>query len=77
MTELLTIGPVHNITQNTVYALPARQVFVFATDAVEVSNEIGASFTALTGADTVGALTSATWIRCTGAGGTELTLKAS
>jgi hypothetical protein len=65
-TTKLTIGPIHSITQNTVYALPASKVMVHAGAAVEVSNVIDSGFGALTGANTVGAETAAAFIRCPG-----------
>jgi hypothetical protein len=75
-TKGLTIGPVHSILQNVVYALPARNVRVLAGAAVEVSLD-GTNFTALTGsALTTGVETSAAFVRCT-TGNTSIILKAT
>jgi hypothetical protein len=74
-TELLTIGPVHAITQNTVYAMPTRKVRVHALAAVEISVD-GTAWDALTGADTVGAEAASAFIRCPG-GNTSVTLRAT
>ena len=63
-TTLLTIGPAHVITQNVVYALPARVVRIHSLAACEVSPD-GTTWDALTGIETVGADASSTFIRCT------------
>ena len=65
--ELLPVGPPTTLVQNTVYALPARLVFVTSTAAVEISVN-NSTWGALTGANTVGAYTSAAYVRCTTAG---------
>jgi len=73
-TTLLSIGYAQPILQNIVYALPARVCRVQADAAVEVSNVVAFSpADALTNADTVGAETSARFIRCTG-GNTVVTV---
>lgn len=61
-TVQLTIGPTHVLTQDVVYALPARSVKVSATAAVEISVD-GSTWDDLTGAETVGAETGAVFIR--------------
>ena len=62
--EVLTIGPRHTLTQNVVYALPARAVYVFADTACQVSHD--SSFTSSqaisANTPTVGA---GAFIRCT------------
>lgn len=64
-TTLLTIGPLHTLIINEVYALPARRVVVLgSTTAIETSNLIGSGFAALTGA-TTGAETNAQFLRAT------------
>jgi len=75
MTTVLSIGYPIAIVQNTVYALPARQVHLTAKDAVEYSVD-NSNWTALTGANTTGVFTSAGWLRCTGSN-TTVVLKAS
>ena len=65
-TQLLSIGYAQPILQNVIYALPARTVRVQADAAVEVSNVVAFSpLDVLTGADTIGAETSARFLRCT------------
>ena len=64
-TQALQLGLSTTILQNIVYALPARACFVQSSAAVEVSNIIDTGFVALTNANTVGAETAATWLRCT------------
>lgn len=63
--KTLTIGPEHTITQNVVYALPARLVFVKSAAAVEVADTSGGAFSALTGANTTGVNCAGGFIRCT------------
>lgn len=70
--ELLTIGPAHAITQNSIYALPARTVRVHALAAVEISVD-GSTWDALTGAEGVGAEAGSCFLRCPG-GNTTVTL---
>ena len=62
-TYTLSAGPVHSILQNLVYALPPRTVLVTSSVAVETSLD-GTVWTALTGANTVGANSSAPFLRC-------------
>ncbi len=60
----IKIGPVETLLQNVVYALPARQVRVMSSLAVDVSLDAAAwanLANALTGADCTAA-----FIRCTG-----------
>jgi hypothetical protein len=59
----LTIGPMHILTQNVIYALPARITRVHSVVAVEVSVD-GVAWDALTGAETTGAEQGAGFIRC-------------
>jgi hypothetical protein len=74
-TQLLSVGYTQAILQNIVYALPSgRVVRVQADAAVEVSNLVAFSPNdALTNADTVGAETSARFLRCT-TGNTSVTV---
>lgn len=74
-TELLTIGPSHDILQNVVYAMPVRKVRVHSLAAVEISVDASA-WDALTGAETVGAEARSKFLRCTG-GNTTVTLGAA
>jgi hypothetical protein len=47
-TELLTIGPVHSLVQNVIYALPARRILLYAdTGTITVSAD-GSNFTSVT-----------------------------
>ena len=80
MPKLLTIGPVHTLTQNTVYALPSRSVRGFAFGAgltlQQANDEAFASATTLTLTD--GMFNSAgVFIRSTAAGDSTLKLAAS
>ena len=69
MVTKLSVGYAQAITEDIVYALPAKTVRVQSNAAVEVSNEVGfTTADTLTNADTVGAETSARFIRCTTAG---------
>ncbi len=61
----LQVGVPTLVTQTTSYALPPVIVHLTATAAVEISAD-NSTFTALTGGNTVGAFTSAGWVRCTG-----------
>lgn len=64
-TEALTIGPVHSLVQNQIYALPARRVLLYSDTVVEVSNTIGTTGFTTVAASTTGVQTSAAFIRCT------------
>jgi len=70
---LLTIGPVHDILQNIVYALPARKTRMQADAVVETSLQSTTGFTAVA-ASTTGVETSASFVRCTTAN-TKISLK--
>lgn len=63
-TGLISVGVPTTITQNIVYALPTKQVLVNSSLAVQVSLD-GTTWTNLTGAETSGAVTGQTFIRCT------------
>lgn len=52
------------IAQTTAYALPGRSVKIQSTVAIEVSVD-NTTWTALTGADTIGAESAAMFVRCT------------
>ena len=74
-TQALTIGPVHNLLQNVIYALPARNVRVQSTTAVEVSLSTTTTAFAVLANSTTGAETSAAFVRCT-TGATTIICKA-
>jgi hypothetical protein len=38
MVETLTLGPIHTLAQNVVYALPARAALIFSNVALQISN---------------------------------------
>lgn len=61
----LTIGPELTMTQNVVYALPARLVFIKSSAAIEVGDTSAATFGALTGANTTGVNVAGGFVRCT------------
>lgn len=67
-TELLPVGGTVAMTLNQVYACPARAHIIHSKAAVEVSDEVGGTFTALTNANTVGAPNAAAFVKSTGAG---------
>lgn len=71
----LTIGPIHTLTQNVVYAMPPRNVRVQSNVALEISQD-GTNFIALTGANTVGVDSSAAFVRST-TGNALVTVKAT
>lgn len=66
-TTLLSIGYVQTLTQNVAFALPARQVRVMTSLAVDVSLD-GAAWANLANA-TTGADCTAAFIRCTAGNG--------
>lgn len=70
--ESLTIGPVHAITQNTVYALPARACWLTALAAVELS--VDASTWVPFANSTLGGQVGSCFVRCPG-GNTSITLR--
>lgn len=62
-TTAVLIGPVQTLTQNVVYALPARQVRVMSSIAVDISLD-GSAWAALANS-TTGADCTAAFVRCT------------
>jgi len=64
MQQSLSPGLAKTITQNVVYSLPTRLCYVTSSAAVDISVD-NSTWNALTGANTVGAYTSAQFIRCT------------
>ena len=66
--RVLSIGYPIALTQNQVYAVPGRLVHIFASAAIEISDD-GVTFVAATGANTVGIFCSAAFLRCTGTTG--------
>lgn len=63
-TEELQVGFPKLVTQTTSYALPPCLVHLTSTVAVDVSVD-GTTFNALTNSSTIGAFTSAVFVRCT------------
>lgn len=66
----LSVGTEQTMTQNEVYALPARLVFVKSSVAIEAADTSGGSFAALTGANTTGVNCAGGFVRCTTASAT-------
>ena len=62
-TELISLGPPTAMLQNVTYALPARLCHITSSVAVEVSSN-ATVWSALTGANTTGVLTSGSFLRC-------------
>jgi hypothetical protein len=62
-TTSVRIGPVETLTQNQTFALPARQVRVMASAAIEISLD-GSSWAVLANS-TTGADCTAAFVRCT------------
>lgn len=50
----ISVGVPFTMTQNVAHALPARLCYVFSKDAVTFSGEVGGTYVALTGANTLG-----------------------
>lgn len=46
MPELLTVGPIHSITQNTIYALPSAPCRLFVEGAPTLQQSLTSVFTA-------------------------------
>jgi hypothetical protein len=63
-TTLISIGYPQTLVQSVVYALPSKLHYIHSTLAVEISPD-GTTWDALTNADTVGAYSSGSFIRCT------------
>lgn len=65
MPSTLLIGPANALTEDEVYALPARLVWLTSSVALEyTSGTTGGSFAALTGS-TTGVQVGAGFVRCT------------
>lgn len=62
-TLAVKIGPVETLTQNVTFALPARQVRLMASAAVEIS--LDGSAWAVLANSTTGADATAAFVRCT------------
>ncbi len=63
--KTLLIGPPNDLTEDVVYALPARQVFLHSTVALEIcAGTVGGTFVALT-TTTTGVVVGAGFVRCT------------
>lgn len=66
MPDELNPGQPVTVAQTTAYALPPTVVWVASDTAVDVGMSTGTTgWTALTGANTVGAATSMLYVRCT------------
>lgn len=63
MTFSVLIGPTHTLTQNVVYALPARQVRLQSTAVLQTSID-GSTYTDVAGT-TTGADVTAVFAKCT------------
>lgn len=63
---LLTMGPVHTLTEDEIYALPGRKCMILSDSALEIALLEAGPFTALVGANTTGIETVAAFVRCTG-----------
>lgn len=64
LTYSLQVGVPTLVTQTTTYALPPSLVYLTANASVDVSVD-GSTWNALTNGSTIGAYTSATFVRCT------------
>ena len=64
-TEVLTIGPVHVLTEDAIYALPTRACRVIASDVCEVSFDSATTGFAALAASTTGFDNAFAFIRCT------------
>jgi len=64
MTTLLTIGPIHTLTEDAIYALPARKVTVISSAVLEVSNDSTTGFASVA-TTTTGAELVSSFVRCT------------
>jgi hypothetical protein len=71
--QSIPLGPSTLILQNVVYALPAKLCTILSSAAIDGSTD-GSTWSAITGANTVGASTAASFIRCT-TGNTTVTCK--
>lgn len=63
MTEMLSAGYTHTLTQNVVYALPAKVVFLRSSAALEVS--VDNSTWVLLASSTTGTQAVSPYVRCT------------
>jgi len=76
MTELISIGVPTTLVQNQIYATPGRLHMVYSSAAVSISDTVAFTINdALVGAETVGAMNSAPFIRCAGVGGAVVICK--
>lgn len=76
-TEVITIGPVFSMVQNTVYALPAPKVTLFTTGAPTLQQANDVAMTAPVAVTLTGGMSQLTgaFLRCTSAGPQLVTLK--
>lgn len=66
MPDALQPGVITTVAQSTAYALPATVCYVASDTAVDVGMTTGTTgWTALTGANTFGAVTAMPFVRCT------------
>lgn len=50
--ETLSAGPTYNLTQNQVYALPPKTVWIVCNEAIEFSMNVGSGFAAVAASST-------------------------
>lgn len=76
-TEVISIGPVFSMVQNTIYALPAPRVLLFTTGAPTIEQANDVAFTAPVAVTLTGgqAELGGRFLRCTSAGPQLVTLK--
>lgn len=65
VTTLVSLGTPFSMTQNVVYALPARAVRIQSTAVVQISPD-GSTWDNLTNSETVGADAASAFVRCAG-----------
>lgn len=64
-TEVVPLGTTLAMVSGQVYACPARACFVHSKAVVEISDEVGGTFVALTNSQTVGAQCGAAFVKST------------
>jgi hypothetical protein len=67
-TEVVPTGTTLAMVSGQVYATPARACFVHSKAVVEISDEVGGTFVALTGSNTLGVMCGAAFVKSTTAG---------
>ncbi len=76
-TAEIQVGQPLTVVQNTIYALPPCIVHLTSTTTVEIGNDVSSTtaWVVLTGSNTVGAFTSAAFVRCTNSTTTIVVVK--